>query len=129
MYCKLKYVVIYLKLLTNFVIVRSFGNLINGNIIKATIDDAMFTRIAWENKRGNSAQLPRSPQVTPASPKITIQTSKPSSSQSWKKYLRRPLNRKLLNKCIIDLAKYYTLHVRTKFLLVFFICFSWYVSV
>ena len=29
MYCKLKYVVIYLKLLTNFVILRSFGNLIN----------------------------------------------------------------------------------------------------
>ena len=28
MYCKLKYVVIYLKLLTNFVILRSFGNLI-----------------------------------------------------------------------------------------------------
>ena len=27
MYCKLKYVVIYLKLLTNFVILRSFGNL------------------------------------------------------------------------------------------------------
>ena len=29
MYCKLKYVVIYLKLLTNFVILRSFGNLIH----------------------------------------------------------------------------------------------------
>ena len=28
MYCKLKYVVIYLKLLTNFVILRSFENLI-----------------------------------------------------------------------------------------------------
>ena len=28
MYCKLKYVVIYLKLLTNFVILRSFGNLV-----------------------------------------------------------------------------------------------------
>ena len=28
MYCKLKYVVIYLKLLTNLVILRSFGNLI-----------------------------------------------------------------------------------------------------
>ena len=28
MYCKLKYVVIYLKLLTNFVILRSLGNLI-----------------------------------------------------------------------------------------------------
>ena len=28
MYCKLKYIVIYLKLLTNFVILRSFGNLI-----------------------------------------------------------------------------------------------------
>ena len=29
MYCKLKYVVIYLKLLTNFVILRIFGNLIH----------------------------------------------------------------------------------------------------
>ena len=29
MYCKLKYVVIYLKLLTNFVILKSFGNIIN----------------------------------------------------------------------------------------------------
>ena len=27
-YCKLKYVVIYLKLLTNFVILRSFGDFI-----------------------------------------------------------------------------------------------------
>ena len=32
MYCKLKYVVIYLKLLTNFVILRSFGNLTYADI-------------------------------------------------------------------------------------------------
>ena len=34
MYCKLKYIVIYLKLLTNFVILRSFGNLIDEDFIK-----------------------------------------------------------------------------------------------